>query len=42
MTLPIQMRLRVYVHRDLRSDVRDVTCCGENTGLLGVVANKGG
>lgn len=36
------MRLRVYVHRNLRMDVKDVTYSGENTGLMGVVANKGG
>jgi hypothetical protein len=36
------MRLRVYVHRLLRPDVKDVTYSAENTGVLGVVANKGG
>lgn len=38
----MQMRLRVYVHRNLRHQVQDVTYNGENTGLMGVVANKGG
>lgn len=35
------MRLRVYVHRNLRPHVKDVSYSGENTGLMGVVANKG-
>ncbi len=36
------MRLRVYVHRALRPDVRDLSHSAENTGLMGIVANKGG
>jgi len=37
----MQMRLRVYVRRELRDGVKDIEMAGENTGLAGVVANKG-
>ena len=37
----MQMRLRVYVRRELRDGVKDIEMAGENTGLAGVVANIG-
>jgi hypothetical protein len=36
------MRLRVYARLELKHEIADVTFGGENTGLAGVVANKGG
>lgn len=35
------MRLRVYVRKELKRTVSDVSVASENTGIAGVVANKG-
>lgn len=37
----MQMRLRVYVHKSWKAQVSEVCTAGENTGIAGLVANKG-